>query len=113
MTRTLKTLAALAALALAGTAHAQHYMKSVEEGLESEAKLTMLPAGGIGTLVARSCMACEEMSMTLSAMAELRVNGQRVTFEQFQDAAIRNPGAMLMVFYRIEDRQVTRLSLSL
>lgn len=113
MTRMLRVLAALAVVSLAATGHAQHIMNSVEEGLESEARLTMLPAGGIGTLVARSCTTCEEISLTLSAVAEFRVAGEPVTFRDFQDAATRNPSAMLMVFYRIEDRQVTRLRLSL
>lgn len=112
MKRKLSALAALAGLALAGTVHAQSALQTVEEALESEPSLVMLPSAGIGSLSAKQCRDCEDIQLMMDASARLIVNGQPVTFADFQDATIRSRGASLIVLYRVEDRQVTQLRLA-
>ncbi len=112
MKRKFSALAALAGLALAGTAHAQSVLQTVEEALESEPSLVMLPSAGIGSLTAKQCRDCEDIQLTMDASAQLILNGQPVTFADFQDAAIRSRDASLVVLYRVEDRQVTQLRLA-
>jgi hypothetical protein len=112
MKRNISVLAALAGLALAGTTHAQHALQTTEEALESEPSLVMLPSAGIGSLTAKQCRDCEDIQLTMDASAQLIINGQPVTFADFQDAAIRSRNASLIVLYRVEDRQVTQLRLA-
>jgi len=112
MKRKLSALAALAGLTLAATAHAQSVLQTVEEALESEPSLVMLPSAGIGSLTAKQCRDCEDIQLTMDASAQLILNGQPVTFADFQDAAIRSRDASLVVLYRVEDRQVTQLRLA-
>jgi hypothetical protein len=112
MQRKTMTLSALAGLVLAGAADAQNALESLEQAVESEPGLVMLPSAGIGSLTAKECAECLDIQLTMNAAATLLVNDQPVSFADFQDAAIRNRNARLLVLYRIEDRQVTQLRLA-
>ena len=112
MPRKITIFAALAGLVLAGAAHAQHVLESVEQAIESEPGLVMLPSAGIGSLTAKECGECQDIQLTMNATATLLVNDEPVGFADFQDAVIRNRNARLLVLYRIEDRQVTQLRLA-
>ncbi len=112
MPRKITVLAASAGLLVAGTVHAQHMLQSIEQAVESEPSLVMLPSAGVGSLTARECSECPDVQLKMNAAATLLVNNEPVSFADFQDEIIRHRKSRLLVLYRIEDRQVTQLRLA-
>jgi hypothetical protein len=101
--------AALASLAAAG-ALAQGPLATIEECLESGTDLVRLPATPGGTLNASECRECPTFRLSFDARTRYYIGAEAVPYARLRQAAAQG-SLRLYVFYRPNDRTLTRLRL--
>lgn len=101
--------AALAALG-AAAALAQRPLVTVEECLESGTDLVTLPAVAGGTLLASECRGCPSVRLSFGQSTRFYIGNQAVPYARLREAAGKR-ALRLYVFYRPNDRTLTRLRL--
>lgn len=102
--------AALASLAAAG-ALAQGPLATIEECLESGTDLVALPGTPGGTLNASECRGCPALRLSFDARTRYFIGKEAVSYARLREAAASG-SLRLDVFYRPDNRTVTRLRLA-
>lgn len=114
MTRVFVTLAL--ALALSGTALARD-LELVEGAYELSLEGTIMPGSTAGSVIFRPCDTCDRVSLRVDSHTQYLLNDRRLALPDFNagiEAIRARDGAVeqttVTVYYGLENRQVTRIS---
>ncbi len=101
----LGTLAAAPALA-------EPRLETVEECLETGTDLVSLPANAGGSLQARECATCTSLRLSFSKDTRYYIGDEAVSYTRLRATASHRGNTRLYVFYRPDNKTLTRVSLS-
>lgn len=108
--RTLLSLRlAFAALATGATLQASAQLRAFELAVEAPANTAVLPSGPASTLVVTPCTGCKPLSLPASARSRYFVGNEQVTLTELKRQLATRPKAMLLIFYRKESRELSRV----
>jgi hypothetical protein len=105
--------AGIAAVLLACGARAQLPPVTVlETSIETQGNAVHFPAAAGGRLILENCATCKDQALQLAPTAQFFINGQGVSLAQLRTAAAGSSGTALTVHYRLGDKLVTRIDLT-
>lgn len=108
--RRARWLAALLGPLAAAVALAQGPLATIEECLESATDLVSLPGTPGGTLNASECRGCPSLRLSFDSRTRYFIGNEAVSYARLREAAAQGT-LRLYVFYRPNDRALTRLRL--
>jgi len=110
-TRFLATGGLLAALTL--SARAQMPPATVTEAsVETTSAAIHFPSSLAGRIQVQGCPACVDQTLQLDAHTQFYLNGAATTLAKMAAAALRAPDNSLTVHFRLKDKTVTRVDMT-
>ena len=108
-----QTVVALALVVAACVAQAQLPPATVmEASIETDGNGARFPASSTGTVVVQNCPHCVEQTLRLDGHTQFFINGQATTLAKLTSAALGGAGKPLTIHYRLTDKVVTRVDLT-
>jgi hypothetical protein len=108
-----QTVVALALAVGACVAQAQLPPATVmEASIETNGNGARFPASSNGTVVVQGCPQCLEQSLQLDAHSRFFINGQETTLAKLTSAALGATNKPLTIHFRLRDKVVTRVDLT-
>lgn len=86
--------------------------RAIEAAIETTANRVVLPTGGIGKLDVRRCQACVPVALLAGTASRYFLGPKAVGFEELQTSLATNPRALVVVMYRPDTAELTRLVVS-
>jgi hypothetical protein len=108
-----QTVVALALTVAACVAQAQLPPATVmEASIETNGNAVHFPGSTSGSLTVQGCPQCVQQSLRMDAHTRFFINGQETTLGKLSSAALGATGKPLTVHYRLQDKVVTRVELT-
>jgi hypothetical protein len=100
---------AFAAFVLSASFDASAQLKAIELAVETPANTTVLPSGPASTLVVTPCVGCKPLSLPASARSRYFIGNEQVTLAELKKQLANRPKAMLLILYRKDSRELSRV----
>lgn len=96
-------------LALGASLNATAQLKAVELAVETPASTALLPSGPASMLVVTPCTGCKPLSLPASARSRYYIGKEQVTLTELKKQLLNRPSAMLLILYRKDSRELSRV----
>ena len=108
-----QTVLALTLAVAACVAQAQLPPATVmEASIETNGNAVRFPASSTGALLVQGCPQCVTQSLRMDAHTRFSLNGQEITLAKLASAALGAANKPLTIHYRLKDKVVTRVDLT-
>lgn len=101
--------AALAALLGGSVLATPAGLRVIELAIETGADATVLPSGPLSSLVVTPCGGCPPLSLPTTAQSRYFIGEQEVSLEDLKRRVAGQPTTMLVILYRKDSRELTRV----
>jgi len=102
-----RALLVMLAAGMSSQAFAQ--LKAIELAVEARADSAVLPSGPSSTLVVTPCTGCKPLALPASERSRYFVGQELVSLTEFRRQMATRPTAMLVIFYRKETNELSRV----
>ena len=103
------TRALIAALAIGMSCPLFAQLKAIELAVETRVNSTVLPSGPSSTLVVTPCAGCKPLALPASERSRYFLGRESVSLTEFKRQLTNRPNAMLVIFYRKETNELSRV----
>lgn len=109
-----RILLTLSAAALLWSAGAESALQNVENAYEISPAQMVLPASDVGQLTIRQCITCKPVLLATNAQTVYLIgtHSAPVPLAKFRAAASKNDKQLVVVYYRLDSKIVTRVVLA-
>lgn len=99
----------IASLLINDIALAAGRMRSLEDAIETSSSLVTLPSSDAGSLYFRNCASCNENPLRFSKASKVFLGRDEVSLQSLNKEITDGREHFIMVFYRPDERLVTRI----
>jgi hypothetical protein len=84
-------------------------LKAIELSVETRADAALLPSGPGSSLVVTPCAGCAPLSLPSTSSTRYFIGRELVTLAELKQRLASRPTAMLVILYRKESRELSRV----